>query len=121
MALYSIIHLGNLDLQNKPMHIFTHRLNSLCLLSTQIKYPTIQNNHLYKTIISKIVQMLQILQILQRRQHPTSIKILSAHANIQGNKIADTLAKEGRHKDHRHPSRPFEFAHATPCTFIKSV
>ena len=45
---------------------------------------------------------------------PTTLYKVRAHANIQGNEEADTLAKEGTTTKHLNASQPHEFAHSTP-------
>ena len=89
------------------------RLNSLYLLNTQIKHPSLHNNHPDKIILTQIIQMLQL------RTKPTSLHKVKAHSNITGNEIVDTLAKNGRHKQHLLPTESHEFAHSTPYYFHK--
>jgi hypothetical protein len=49
----------------------------------------------------------------------TSLHKVKAHSNITGNEIVDTLAKNGRHKQHSLPAEPHEFVHCTPYYFHK--
>ena len=76
-----------------------------------MKHPTQHNNHLDKTILEQIVEM------LQRKTQPTTMYKIRVHANIEGNEKADKLANEGREKGHYDAINPHEFAHATPCFF----
>jgi ribonuclease HI len=98
------------DFPNEPAHIFTDSLNSLYLINTQIKHPTQQNNHLDKTILASIVNM------LKNRIATTHLYKVRAHTNIIGNEEADKLAKEGSKivlvSDISY--QPHESAHSTP-------
>ena len=49
-----------------------------------------------------------------QRPQPTTLYKVRAHANMIGNGVADTLAKEGTLKEHSNASQPHEFAHSTP-------
>ena len=111
MAIYTTIKLSLNTYADEPVFIFTDSLNSLYLLNTQIKHPSIHNNHPHKIILTQIIQM------LQSQTQPTSIHKVKAHSNITGNEIVDTLAKNGRHKQHSFPNEPHEFAHSTPYYF----
>ena len=113
MAIYTTIKLSISNYANELVYIFTDSLNSLYLLNIQIKHPTSHNNHPDKTILTKIVQMLQL------QTQPTSLHKVKAHSNITGNEIVDTLAKNGRHKQHLLPTEPHEFAHSTHYYFQK--
>ena len=113
MAIYTTIKLSLNNYVDERVFIFTDSLNSLYLLNTQIKHPSLHNNYPDKTILT------QIIQILQSRTQPTSIHKVKAHSNITGNEIVDTLAKNGRHKQHSLPSEPHKFAHSTPYFFQK--
>lgn len=113
MAIYDTLQLLTTEFPHEPAHIFTDCLNCLYLLQTQLKHPTSHNNHSDKTILTLMVEL------LQQRTQPTSLHKVRAHANIQGNEQADTLAKAGRAKEHRNAEFPHEFAHSTPYFFQK--
>jgi hypothetical protein len=113
MAIYATIKLSITTYAEEPVFIFTDSLNSLYLLNTQIKHPSLHNNHPDKTILTQIIEM------LQSRTKLTSLHKVKAHSNITGNEIVDTLAKNGRHKQHSLPTEPHEFAHSTPYYFHK--
>ena len=113
MAIYTTITLSLTNFADEPVFIFTDSLISLYLLNTQIKHPSMHNNHPDKTILTQIVQM------LQSRTQPTSLHKVKAHSNITGNEIVDTLAKNGRHKPHFLPTELHEFAYSTPYYFHK--
>ena len=113
MAIYTTIKLSLSTYADEPVFIFTDSLNSRYLLNTQIKHPSLHNNHPDKTILTQIIQM------LQSRIQPTSIHKVKAHSNITSNNIVDTLAKNGRHKQHSLPTEPHEFAHSIPYYFQK--
>ena len=108
MALHDTIQMSITQYQNKPIHIFTDSLNSLYLLNTQIKHPSLHNNHPDKTTLLEMVNMLQ-----QRTQTLTIYKV-RAHSNILGNEEADALAKAGNELEHRHPIFPHKHAHSIP-------
>jgi ribonuclease HI len=98
------------EFPNEPTHIFTDSLNSLYLINTQLKHPTLQNNHPDKTILTSIVSM------LKNRTATTYLYKVRAHTNIIGNDEADKLAKE-RSKIilvSDIPYHPHENAHSTP-------
>ena len=59
MALYDSIKININQYQNEPMHIFIDSLNSIYLFNTQIKHPSLHNNHPNKTILFEMIQMLQ--------------------------------------------------------------
>jgi ribonuclease HI len=113
MAIYTTIKLSITNYIEEPVFIFTDSLNSLYLLNTQIKHPSLHNNHPDKTILTQIIEM------LQSRTQPTSLCKVKAHSNIIGNEIVDTLAKNGWHKQHSLPTESHEFAHSTPYYFHK--
>jgi ribonuclease HI len=98
------------EFPDEPAHIFTDSLNSLYLINTQIKHPTQQNNHLDKTMLASIVNM------LKNRTAITHLHKVRAHTNIIRNEEADKLAKEGSKivlvSDI--PYQPYESAHSTP-------
>jgi hypothetical protein len=58
-AIHHTLLILNHEFPHEPAHIFTDSLNSLYLINTQIKYPTQQNNHPDKTILTSIVNMLK--------------------------------------------------------------
>jgi hypothetical protein len=113
MAIYATIKLSITTYAEEPVFIFTDSLNSLYLLNTQITHPSLHNNHPDKTILTQIIEM------LQARTKLTSLHKVKAHSNITGNETVDTLAKNGRHKQHSLPTEPHEFAHSTPYYFHK--
>jgi hypothetical protein len=88
-AIYHTLQIFIQEFPNEPAHIFTDSLNSLYLINTQIKYPTQQNNHPDKTILTSIVNM------LKNRTTTTHLHKVRAYTNIIGNEEADKLAKEG--------------------------
>jgi hypothetical protein len=55
-----------------------------------------------------------MVKMLISRTQPTTLHKIKAHANIEGNDIADALAKQGRELDHRDANAPYEHAHPTP-------
>ena len=77
------------------------------IIKTQIKHSTLHNNHLDKTILNEIVEL------LQQRTQPTTLYKVRAHANIKGNKKVDKLAEIGRENRHYDAISPHEFAHST--------
>jgi hypothetical protein len=113
MAIYTTFKLSITTYLEEPVFIFTDSLNFLYLLNIQMKHPSLHNNHPDKTILT------QIIEILQSRIQPTSLHKVKAHTNIIGNEIVDTLAKNGRHKQHSLPTVPHEFVHSTPYYFHK--
>jgi ribonuclease HI len=82
-AIYQTLLTLNQEFPHEPAHIFTDSLNSLYLINTQIKHPTQQNNHLDKTILTLIVEL------LKNRTTPITLHKVRAHTNIQGNEEAD--------------------------------
>ena len=113
MAIHAILKIINNEYSNKLAHIFTECLNGLYVIKTQIKHPTMHNNHLDKTILQEIVKL------LQQRTQLTTLYTIQAHANIIGNEKTDQLAKEGREKKHIDATNPHEFAHSTPYYYQK--
>jgi ribonuclease HI len=89
MAIYTAIQLSITSYTEEPIYIFTDNLNSLYLINTQLRHPSAHNNPPDKTILEKIMEM------LQRRTHPTQLHKIKAHSNITGNEIVDALAKRG--------------------------
>jgi hypothetical protein len=113
MAIYTTFKLSITTYLEEPVFIFTDSLNFLYLLNIQMKHPSLHNNHPDKTILTQIIEM------LQSWTQPTSLHKVKAHTNITGNEIVDTLAKNGRHKQHSLPAEPHEFSHSTPYYFHK--
>ena len=93
MAIYKTLRLITTKYKNEPTHIFTDCLNCLYVLNTQIRHPTQQNNHVDKSIIKSMVEM------LKQRTQPTTIGKVKAHTNIEGNEHAYKLAKNGTKND----------------------
>ena len=98
----------NKEYPNERAYIFTDCLNGLYVIKIQIKHPTLHNNHLDKTILQKIVEL------LQQRTQSTILYKVRAHTNIEGNKKANKLAKESNEKEHTNAINPHKFAHSTP-------
>jgi hypothetical protein len=57
MAIYTTIKLSITTYTEEPVFIFTDSLNSLYLLNTQMKHPSIYNSHPDKTILTQIIEM----------------------------------------------------------------
>ena len=108
MAIYIAIQLSITTYIKELVYIFTDSLNSLYLINTQLRHPSAHNNHPDKTILEKIMEM------LQRRMHLIQLHKVKAHSNIIGNEIVDALAKRGSQKAHTLPIESHEFAHSTP-------
>ena len=113
MAIYKTLRLINKEYPNEPTHIFTDCCNGLYVIKTQIKHPTLHNNHPDKTIVQELVKLLQ-----QRTQLTTLYKV-RVHTIIESNKKVDELAKEGRKKEHIDAINPHEFVHSTPYYYQK--
>ena len=113
MAIHAILKIINNEYPNEPAHIFTESLNGLYVIKTQIKHSTMHNNHPDKTILQKIVDL------LQQRTQPTTLYKVRAHANILGNEKVDELAKEGREKEQINATNPHKFAHSTAYYYQK--
>ena len=79
MALYDTIKLSITQYQHEHVYIFIDSLNSLYLLNTQIKHPSLHNNHLDKIILAEMVQM------LQNKTYRLFIYKVRAHSNIIDN------------------------------------
>jgi hypothetical protein len=108
MAIHEVLKLSITTYIEEPVYIFTDSLNSLYLINTQLKHPSTHNNHPDKTILTKIVDM------LQTRTLPTHLYKVKTHSNITGNETVDKLAKRGSSKPHTLPQEPHEFSHSTP-------
>ena len=80
MAIHYIFHLLPTTYHDEPTHIFTDYLNVLYMLNTQIKHPTIHNNHPNKII----------LESAHINHHTPQVR---GHANIDGNEQASAVAK----------------------------
>ena len=115
MAIHHTLKLSIREYQDEPAHIFTDSLNSLYLLITQIKHPSLHTNYPDKTILSKMVDM------LQQRTQITSLLKVRAHSKIHGNEIANELAKAGRRYVHTLSIFPHEHAHSTPYFLPKKI
>ena len=113
MAIHATLKVINKEYPNKLAYIFIDCLNELYVIKTQIKHLTLHNNHPDKTILQEIVEL------LQQRTQPTILYKVQAHTNIEGNKNADELAKEGRKKEHIDAINPHEFAHSIPYYYQK--
>ena len=113
MAIHATLKMINEVYPNEPTYIFTDCLNGLYVIKTQIKHPTLHNNHPDKTIL------LEIVELLQQTTQPTTLYKVQAHTNIEGNEKADELAKEGREKEHIDANNPHEFVHSTPYYYQK--
>jgi ribonuclease HI len=109
-AIFHTLFILNQEFPHEPAHIFTDSLNSLYLINTQIKHPTLQNSHPDKTMLALIAKM------LKDRIAPTTLHKVRAHTNIKGNEEANKLAKEGSKIDLENdmPIQPHENAHSTP-------
>ena len=107
MAIHTTLKTINDEYPNEPAHIFTNCLNGLYIIKTQIKHPTLHNNHPDKIMLQEIVNF------LQQRTQPTTLYKIRAHANIEGNEKTNELAKEGKEKEHTNAMNPHEFAHST--------
>ena len=108
MAIYTVLKKINDKYPNEPTHKFIDCLNGLYVIRTQIKHPTLHNNHPDKNILQEIVEL------LQQRTQSTMLYKVKAHANIEENEKADKLAIIGREKGHHDAILPHEFAHSTP-------
>jgi ribonuclease HI len=108
IAIHHTLTLIQNQFSQEPTHTFTDSLNSFYLINTQLKHPSLHNNHPDKTILSTIASLLC--------SHTQSISLnkVRAHANILGNSKADTLAKAGNTLPHRPPISDFEHVHSTP-------
>ena len=108
MAIHHTLLLLTITYCDELVHIFTYCLNVLYLLNTQIKHPTLHNSHPYKKKIESMSTMLQSCTQI------TTVHKVRAHANINGNEQAYTLAKIGCEPDHRDVAMPHEHARPTP-------
>jgi ribonuclease HI len=107
MVIHHTLRLLTSTYRDEPTNIFTDCLNILHLLNTQIKHPTLHNSHPYKNILESMTTM------LQSRTQITTLHKVKAHANMNGNEQANTLAKIGCELDHK-DVMPHEHAHPTP-------
>ena len=108
MALYDTVNLSPELYHNEPVHIFTDSLNSLYVLNTQIKHPSLHTNYPNKTILFEMVRM------LQQRTHILTIYKVRAYSIITGNNKADKYAKVGHELEHRLSILPYEDTHSMP-------
>ena len=115
MAIHETLRLISTKYPNEPAHIFTDCLNCLYNLNTQIKHPTMHNNHADKTILTNMVE------ILKTRTQPTTFHKVKAHINIEGNEKADKLAKTGARLTYSFASESYEHAHTTPFYYQKDT
>ena len=115
MAIHKTLKIITTKYPNEPTHIFTDCLNCLYVINTQIKHPTHHTNHVDKTILTSMVEM------LKNRTQPTTIYKVKAHINIDGNEQADQLAKLGTKKRYSFATKAYEFAHTTPYYFQKDT
>ena len=79
MAIHHTLQLLTTTYHDEPTHIFTNYLNVLYLLKTQIKHPTLHNNHPDKNILESMTKA------LQSHTQTTTLHKVKAHANINGN------------------------------------
>jgi hypothetical protein len=109
-AIHHILQILIQEFPNEPAYIFTDSLNSLYLINTQIKHPTQQNNHLDKTILASIVNLLKNCTSI------TYLHKVRAYSNITRTEEANKLAKEGSEIELENdmPTQPHEDAHSTP-------
>jgi hypothetical protein len=59
MAIHETLVMFTTNYINKPAHIFTDCLNCIHVLNTQLKHPTLYNNHADKPILKEMVEMLK--------------------------------------------------------------
>ena len=83
LAIHKTLRIINKFFSNEPAYIFTNNLNVLYLLNTQIKHPTLHNNHPDQTTLASMVQ------ILQNWTQPITLYKVRAHVNIEGNEKTD--------------------------------
>ena len=108
MAIHHTLHLQPTTYRDEQAHIFTDCLNVLYLLNTQIKHPTVHNNHLGTNILKSMIKM------LQSHKQTTTLHKVKARKKINGNEQVDTLAKLGCELDHKDVVATYEHAHPTP-------
>jgi hypothetical protein len=113
MAIHKTLRIINDQYLNEPRYIFTDSLNVLYLLNSQIKHPTLYNNHPDQVTPASMVQL------LQNRSKSITLYKARAHVNINDNELAYKLAKEGLSLIHRKSIHPYEHAHATPYYYQK--
>ena len=115
MAIHETLKLISTKYPNEPAHIFTECLNYLYNLNTQIKHPTIHNNHADKTILTSMVE------ILKTRTQPSTFYKVKAHINITRNEQANKFAKIGARLRYSFASESYEHAHTTSFYFQKDI
>ena len=108
MAIHLTLKLLTTTYIDEPTHVFTNYLNVLYLLNTQIKHPTLHNSHFDKNALESMSI------IIQSRTQITTLHKVKAHATINRNEQADTLAKIGCELEHKDVVMPHEHAHPTP-------
>ena len=116
IAIHKTLKIITTKYPNEPAHIFTDCLNCLYVINTQIKHPTQHDNHVDKTILTSMVEM------LKTRTQPTTIYKVKAHTNINGNEQADILAKNDTKKNkNKIALKAYEFAHTTHHTTFRKT
>ena len=108
MAIHKTLQILNTKYPNEPAKIFTDCINALYLLNTKIQHPAAHNNHLDKTLLASMVQL------LKSRTQPTNLHKVRAHVGFEENERANELTKTGSCKDHKHASQLYEHAHTIP-------
>ena len=93
MAIHKTLRLITTKYPNEQAQIFTNCLNCLYVRNTQLKHPTLYNNHTHKSILTSMVEM------LKRRIQLTTLNKIKAYIYIKRNKQSDKLAKEGAEKE----------------------
>ena len=94
MAIHNALHIANTEYPNKPTHILIDYFNGLYIIKIQMKILHLYNIHPNKTILEEIVKL------LQNHICPFFLYKVYLHANIEINKKAKKLAKEGKDKEH---------------------
>ena len=59
MAIHKTLKIITTQYANESAHIFTYCINVLYLLNSHITHPSLHNNHVDKTILTSMVEMLQ--------------------------------------------------------------
>jgi hypothetical protein len=72
----------------KPTYIFTDSLNSIYLVNTQLRHPTLQNYHLDKLLLQEVIKYIKDKQSLP------FIHKTRAHKSILGDEEANKLTKK---------------------------